>query len=383
MIPLKHYTPQLIASIINKYVIAQTEPVKTVATALSAHLTRCSYNQTWSKTKPPLQKDNLLILGPTGTGKTESIRTVIRELGLPVPVAVIPATSLSNVGYKGKNVSDILSDLITDAKRLIKENPNRFLGIGHDSTSKTETIYELVQNGIIVLDEFDKLRFTTRNEYEAVYTKKLQNELLKLIEGGSGFGDDLDLQRIDTTNILFICLGAFSDLLNPPQPRPEIGFATNSSNNNIKPTTIGIPTSSQLVEYGFVEELIGRIPIRCRYNPLSINSLYKILAESKISPINDFERLFEETGNSLVFDQSALREIANKALTVNAGARGLRTILSNILYPILYEIDGKYNNCKIKITKYVVTGEKPVILPQNNRIKMQTLKREFKKAGQP
>ena len=120
MIPFRHYTPRLISSIISKYVIGQNEPVKTVATALSAHIVRCAYNQARSKTDPPLQKDNLLILGPTGTGKTESIRTVIRELSLPVPVAVISSNSLSNAGYKGKNVSDILWDLITDAKRLIK-----------------------------------------------------------------------------------------------------------------------------------------------------------------------------------------------------------------------------------------------------------------------
>lgn len=380
MIPFRHYTPRLISSIISKYVIGQNEPVKTVATALSAHIVRCAYNQARSKTDPPLQKDNLLILGPTGTGKTESIRTVIRELSLPVPVAVISSNSLSNAGYKGKNVSDILWDLITDAKRLINENPNRYLGIGQDDTTKKRITFEMVENGIIVLDEFDKLRFSAQNEHESVYAKKLQNELLKMIEGAKGFGEDVDLQQIDTSNILFICLGAFTDLLNPPPPRPEIGFNNISSKNDDKsPTTIDIPTTQQLVTYGFAEELIGRIPIRCRYNPLSVNSLYKILTESKISPVKDFKKLFEETGNSLVLDQSALREIAKKAHLANAGARGLRTILSNICYPILYEIDGKYNHCKIRISKSVVNGQNPVNVPYGKR----TCKtQKIKKAGQ-
>lgn len=376
MIPFEHYSPQYIAETIKKSIIGQDEPIKTVATVLSTHLARCKYNMGITGTEKPIQADNLLILGPTGTGKTESIRTVIRELNLPIPVAVIAVNTLSNAGYKGRSVDTILEDLIQDAKRLFYARPGTYITdkdcIVEENNGKKikkiipesgeKVIVELCNHGIIILDEFDKLSFSAKNEYEAVYSKKLQCELLKIVEGGKGFSENELAQKIDTSDILFVCMGAFTNLLNPPPEPAAIGFFNTVNKDN---KTIGIPTTKQIAEFGFVEELLGRVPVRCRYNALTINNLYKILTESKISPVDDFYRLFLETGNKLVIDNSALREIAKKAYEVQAGARGLRTIMGDILYPILYDIDGKYRYHNIRITKKTVMDEESPVITQS------------------
>ena len=343
---------------------------------LSTHLARCKYNMGITGTEKPIQADNLLILGPTGTGKTESIRTVIRELNLPIPVAVIAVNTLSNAGYKGRSVDTILEDLIQDAKRLFYARPGTYITdkdcIVEENNGKKikkiipesgeKVIVELCNHGIIILDEFDKLSFSAKNEYEAVYSKKLQCELLKIVEGGKGFSENELAQKIDTSDILFVCMGAFTNLLNPSPEPAAIGFFNTVNKDN---KTIGIPTTKQIAEFGFVEELLGRVPVRCRYNALTINNLYKILTESKISPVDDFYRLFLETGNKLVIDNSALREIAKKAYEVQAGARGLRTIMGDILYPILYDIDGKYRYHNIRITKKTVMDEESPVITQS------------------
>ena len=381
MIPFEHVPARQIADIIKRSIIGQDGPVETVATALSAHIDRSRYNMRLSNKENPIQTDNLLILGPTGTGKTESIRTAIRELNLPVPVIVVSVTSLSNTGYHGKNIPKILEDLAEEAHRLINKHPNyysyyldendctieekedghKIKRINRDAVSKM--VIDMCSHGIIILDEIDKIRHNKNNPYEAVYAKKIQYELLKIIEGGSGFGEDALASQIDTSNILFICMGAFSDLLNPPPERPAIGFSGNNDTANNNHDTNWVPTTTELVDFGLVEELLGRLPIRCRYNALSANNLYKILTESAISPVYDFERLFWQTHNELIIENSALREIAKRAYEVQTGARALRTVMGDILYSILYDLDGVYSNHQIRITKATINGEKPVIKP--------------------
>ena len=168
----------------------------------------------------------------------------------------------------------------------------------------------------------------------------MQSELLKIVEGGSGFSDDPDID-IDTTNILFIAIGAFS------------GMESVKKNQ--------VPAIDEIVKYGFLEELAGRFPLRCCYNRLSIQNLYKILTASDVSPITDFQRMFLQIDNKLEFDKLALLAIAKRAYESQGGARGLRTILGDILYPILYDIDGKYRFYNVRITKDTVTSGKPVL----------------------
>lgn len=362
MIPLMHYSPQQIADTIKASIIGQDKPAQTVATALSAHITRCVHNS--NNPDSPIRKDNLLIAGPTGTGKTETIRAVINKLNLPIPLTIVSCTALTNTGYTGKSISDVFFDLMLDADRLFKKNPDLYISraevpiqperrtIGfisevikpktrkYDKDITRKVLKEMCRSGIIILDEFDKLRYSEQNPHEKVYSRKLQSELLKIVEGGSGFSDDPDID-IDTSDILFIGMGAFSGMEAVQQGQP--------------------PTIDEIKDYGFMEELVGRFPLRCCYNKLSVRNLYKILADSNVSPIKDFQKMFLQIDNKLEFDKSALLAIAKRAYEAQGGARGLRTILGDILYPILYEIDGKYRFYKIKITKDTVRGGKPVL----------------------
>jgi len=362
MIPLKHYSPKQIADIIKESIIGQDEPARTVATALSAHVTRCVHNS--NNPNSPIRKDNLLVAGPTGTGKTETIRTVINKLKLPIPLTVVSCTALTNTGYTGKSISDVFVDLMMDADRLFKKNPDLYISraevpiqperrtIGfisevikpktrkYDKDITRKVLKEMCRSGIIILDEFDKLRYSEQNPHEKVYSRKLQSELLKIVEGGSGFSDDPDID-IDTSDILFIGMGAFSGMEAVQQGQP--------------------PTIDEIQNYGFMEELVGRFPLRCCYNKLSVRNLYKILTDSDVSPVGDFQRMFSETRNSLHFDKLALLAIAKRAYEAQGGARGLRNILGDILYPILFDIDGKYRFYNITITKDTVRSGKPVL----------------------
>lgn len=366
MIPLKHHSPKQIADIIKASIIGQDEPAKTVATALSAHISRCIHNR--DNPDSPIRKDNLLLLGPTGTGKTETIRAVISKLSLPIPLTVVPCTALTNSGYVGKSIDDVFTDLMMDADRLFKKNPDLYISradvpiqperrtIGflsevvkpktrkYDADTTKKVIKEMCRNGIIILDEFDKLRFSEQNQHEKVYSRKMQSELLKFVEGGSGFTDDANFD-IDTTDVLFIGMGAFSGLEDVRQGR--------------------IPTIEEIRDYGFMEELLGRFPLRCCYNRLSVRNLYRILTTSDVSPVGDFQRMFSETRNSLHFDKLALLAIAKKAYEAQGGARGLRTIMGDILYPILYNVDGKYRYHNIQITRDTVNNGEPPIITEN------------------
>ena len=362
MIPLIHYSPQKIADVIKASIIGQDKPAQTVATALSAHITRCVHNS--NNPDSPIRKDNLLIAGPTGTGKTETIRAVINKLRLPIPMTVVSCTALTNTGYTGKSITDVFFDLMLDADRLFKKNPDLYISraevpiqperrtIGfisevikpktrkYDKDITRKVLTEMCKYGIVILDEFDKLRFSEQNQHEKVYSRKLQSELLKVVEGGTGFSDDPDID-IDTSDILFVGMGAFSGLESVQQ-----GW---------------VPTIDEIKDYGFMEELVGRFPLRCCYNKLSVQNLYKILTNSDVSPVKDFKKMFLQTDNKLEFDKSALLAIAKRAYEANGGARGLRTILGDILYPILYDIDGKYRFHNIKITKGTVANGKPVL----------------------
>lgn len=336
-LPLQHRSPREIYDVMRKSVIGQDEALKTVATAISAHISRCIHNQKpWTQQK--IKKDNLLVLGPTGTGKTESIRAAIRGLDLPFPVAIAPVNTLSNSGYKGRNIEDVLWDLAHDARRLMSENPDRFFEkndfeytevdgkkirkIGSDIAENV--VINLCEHGVLVLDEFDKIRFSSDNSWEAVYKKNLQYELLKLVEGTKGLGESPLTQKIDTSNILIICMGAFTELLNPPPEPVPIGFSATKTTAPEHKEITGTPTTEEICHFGFVEELIGRLPLICRYNALSVRNLYKILRESEVSPIVDFENLFLNTGNQLYVSNNALWETARKAHKIGTGARAVK-----------------------------------------------------------
>ena len=376
-------SPKEIEALVKKTIVGQDEGVRAVSTAFASHLLRIEHNR--KHPEKPIHKDNLLIIGPTGSGKTESIMTAIRECNLPIPIAVVATNTLTASGYKGKSVETILQDLYQDAMRIVESNPDEYFEYSSDEDENTmrrgEAALQLANKGIIILDEADKIRIDPRDSrYDTLFQRSIQHQLLKIIEGGTGFGESFPESRIDTTDVLFIFSGAFVGLdevisrrLNPavePVEEKTIGFhilPVKQKNNQTadtarpEPTLTArelIPTTEDLVEYGFIPELVGRIALRCRYNPITVDILYRILQESKLSPAKEFMDFFAEIHHSLEYTNNALMEISRQAEKLQTGARGLRNQIAKITYPIYYELSGKANQ-RIIITEKTVKGEAP------------------------
>lgn len=358
-------TPKKIESIVKETIIGQDEGVRAVATAVAAHLLRVEHNKNFPDEQ--IQKSNLLVIGNSGCGKTETIKTIIRELDLDIPIAVIDASSLTTSGYKGKNVEDILIDLAKDATNIFNQKFRKnYKGASqeeYDQQAK-KVILSLCNKGIIILDEIDKMRIDPQKNYDDnMFQRGCQQQLLKIIEGATGIGDGVNTSKIDTTDILFICAGAHLGLeeitrqrlttgkYKVQEEKPQIGFILsnekNSQNEEIKKNDAKnftdeelLPTSEDLIEYGYIPELVGRIPMRCRYKPITAKILYRILKESKASPAEQARLMISDTYNDLHFTDGALRAIAVKAAKENTGVRGLKTIIEKITGNIYYEFAG-------------------------------------------
>lgn len=372
-------SPKYFETILRGSVMGQDEGIRTVAIAISSHLARISHNR--NNPSAPIRKDNLLILGPTGCGKTESFRTVIRACNLPIPVAIISTGSLTADGYKGKNVGSILYDLVRDALRIINKNPSVYIKKTEDEDERKKmikkAIVSLANNGIIILDEFDKIRIDPlKDEQDNFFPKAAQRQLLGMIEGATGLGADEPESLIDTTDILFVATGAFVGLdeiirerLKPKSGvSRRIGFVPGEDETaGIEPQTTELktacllPNTEDFIAYGFISELIGRIPLRCRYNELSEDTLCRILNDSAISPVKDFQRLFKTNGNMLAFTGDALRDIAVRAFAMHTGARALRSVIADVAYPVYYDLSDK-TGMQVLITSETVTScQAPVV----------------------
>ena len=245
-----------------------------------------------------------------------------------------------------------------------------------------EVAVKLAGKGIIILDEADKIRIHPLDRREdSFFQRSIQQTLLKIIEGGTGFGEHPLTPRIDTTDILFIFSGAFIGLdeitkrrLRPEaEPETTLGFRPAPANPDPEPKTAPqvtqenltardlIPTTEDLIEFGYIPELVGRITLRCRYNPITAETLYNILRESDISPAKEFQKMFRRTRNNLEYTNNALMEIARQAEKLQTGVRGLRNIIGDIAYPIYYELSGKTNQ-RVLITQRTVNGEAPATI---------------------
>ncbi len=341
-------TPRQIKEHLDQYVIGQDDAKMTLAVSVYNHYKRINQSK---KSDVEIQKSNILMIGSTGSGKTYLAQSLAKFLG--VPFAIADATTLTEAGYVGDDVENILLRLLENAE--------------FDS--------ELAEKGIIYIDEIDKISRRSENVSTTrdVGGEGVQQALLKIIEGtvsrvplsGGRKHPQAECVNIDTSNILFICGGAFDGLekiINKGTDSKPIGFNADIQNVEKKDFDLSDVQQHDLVKYGLMPELIGRLPVITTLQPLSEGDLVKILVEPKNALTKQYQELLSMDNVKLEFEESALHRIAELAIKKEIGARGLRSIIENAMKKVMYEIPDMTDAKKVVITADVVDGKEDAVI---------------------